>query len=75
MDPTYPLLPIVNWIAFVLVLLPLTTSIRRAWNVGVISFSLWIASQCLFRGVNTIVWADNVNNIAPVWCDISKLYN
>ncbi|KAK7026810.1 a-factor receptor [Paramarasmius palmivorus] len=32
---------------------------------------LWTAALCLVRFVNSIVWAGNVDNVAPIWCDIS----
>lgn len=74
MDPTYPLVPIANVIAFFLCLAPLLTGLmRRSWNVGVIMYALWVAVESLTTAVNTIVWSDNVKNVAPVWCDISKL--
>ncbi|KAK7046047.1 a-factor receptor [Paramarasmius palmivorus] len=33
---------------------------------------IWTAALCLVDFVNSIVWAGNVNNPAPVWCDISS---
>lgn len=74
MDPTYPLAPIANFLGCILVLLPLfCTSIRSgSWNIAVISFTLWIAIECVTTGVNAIVWSDNVRNVAPVWCDLSE---
>lgn len=73
MDPTYPLLPIANFICLFLVLLPLSTLVRGSWNMGVHVLAIWVALESLIRGVNSIVWADNANVIAPVWCDISEL--
>lgn len=74
MDPTYPLIPIVNFLSFVLVVLPLLTKFRRAWNTGVCMLAIWIAVETFTNGVNSIVWSDNVKNVAPTWCDISKLF-
>lgn len=74
MDPTYPLAPIANFVACVLVLLPLfSTSIRSgSWNVAVTLFVLWTVLASIIQGVNAIIWSDNVDDVAPVWCDISK---
>ena len=72
MDPTYPLVPVANFIAFIFAVIPLsTTLVRQSWNVGVCMLGLWLAIMSLINVVNTIVWADNTNDIAPVWCDIS----
>lgn len=76
MDPTYPTVPIVNFVAFVLVLIPLSTAtVRRSWNIGLFAYASWIASVCFCTGINSILWSSNVKNIAPVWCDICKHYH
>lgn len=72
MDPTYPLVPIANFLACFLVLLPLTTSIRRSWNIGVIAYASWVAIEAFYTAINCIVWKDNSRIVVPVWCDISK---
>ena len=72
MDPTYPLVPIINFLSIPLVILPLFTSIRQRQNVGVMIYAAWVAIRCLTVGVNTIVWKDNYDIRIPVWCDISE---
>lgn len=72
MDPTYPLVPIANFIAFVLTLIPLLHVSRRPWNAGVFVFALWLSLICLSTAINTIVWSNDVEDRAPVWCDICK---
>ncbi|KAI3603891.1 pheromone receptor [Moniliophthora roreri] len=69
-DPTYPLFPIFSCLGFILSLIPLPWHIQ-AWNSGTCAFMLWTASFCLVKFVNSLIWAGNVNNVAPVWCDIS----
>ncbi|KAK7026815.1 a-factor receptor [Paramarasmius palmivorus] len=69
-DPTYPLFPILSCIGFFLSIIPLPWHIQ-AWNSGTCAFMLWTAAFCLVKFVNSVVWAGNVNNVAPVWCDIS----
>ena len=75
MDPTFPLVPIANFIACVLALLPLCTSIRQIWNFGVCMYAIWVATVAFCTAINTIVWSDNVNITAPVWCDISEYFH
>ncbi|KIY47096.1 pheromone receptor, partial [Fistulina hepatica ATCC 64428] len=69
-DPTYPLFPVFAFIGMVLVLLPLPWHLR-AWNAGTCYFMLWASLACLNQFVNSIVWAGNVFNPAPWWCEIS----
>ena len=71
MDPTFPLVPIANFIACLLVLSSLSKSMFQSWNVGACSFAIWIALESLIRAINSIIWARSVENRAPVWCDIS----
>lgn len=71
MDKTYAFVVAINLIAFVLVLIPLPWLFRR-WNVGVWMYALWVSIACLMRGVNVLVWRDNVRIVSPVWCDICE---
>ncbi|KAH8108401.1 GPCR fungal pheromone mating factor [Phellopilus nigrolimitatus] len=70
MDPSYPLLPLVNFLCAFLVLLPLR-SLFTHWNTGVWMYAVWVSLSCLAHAVNAIVWRDNADVVAPVWCDIS----
>ena len=72
MDATFPLLPIVNFLAFILILLSLSRGMFRLWNVGQCSFAIWVALDALKVAINSIIWSDNVENQAPAWCDISE---
>jgi len=65
----YPLTPIGNIIGVVLALLPLISQIRK-FSLAVWSYAIWIAIVNLRQFVNTIIWHNNVNIVAPVWCDI-----
>nr|ADO17672.1 Ste3 [Tremella mesenterica] len=48
----------------------------RARNVGTLLNIFWLFLGNLVYLVNAIVWWDNVENSAPVWCDIStKMQN
>lgn len=72
MDSTYPLVPFVNFLACILVLASMSRSMFQSWNVGVCSLAIWVASQSFITAVDSIIWADTVEILVPVWCDISK---
>ena len=44
----------------------------QAWNVGVCSFASWLVIGTLGVAINAIIWPDNVDNVAPAWCDLSE---
>ncbi|KAI0702581.1 STE3-domain-containing protein [Earliella scabrosa] len=69
-DPTWPAYPIVSFLGFILVLVPLPWHLQ-AWNSGTCYYMIWTALGCLNEFVNSIVWHNNVLNVAPIWCDIS----
>ncbi|VDC02673.1 unnamed protein product [Peniophora sp. CBMAI 1063] len=70
-DPTYPLLPTVNIISCVLLLLVLISSaVRRNWNFGVTSLCFWLFLENLGYAINHIVWSDNFEVRLYVYCDI-----
>ncbi|KAH7869322.1 pheromone receptor [Lentinula edodes] len=69
-DPTFPLFPIFAFLGFVLSVLPLSWHLQ-AWNSGTCAFMIWTGLACLVTGINSLIWADNALNVAPVWCDIS----
>lgn len=72
MDPTYPLVPIANVVACILVLVSLSKNLFQSWNIGACSFAIWIMIMSISVVVNAAVWANNIDNVAPVWCDISE---
>nr|AGG68697.1 putative pheromone receptor [Flammulina velutipes]QPK40831.1 putative pheromone receptor [Flammulina velutipes] len=69
-DPTYPLLSVFSFIGFVVSLIPLPWHLQ-AWNSGTCAFMIWTAALCLVRFINSVIWHGNMDNVAPVWCDIS----
>ena len=77
MHPTYPLVPILNLLSCILVCIPLlsTSILSGPWNTFVLVFALSNAVGCLQVGINSIIWSDNVNDVASVWCDISMLHS
>lgn len=74
MDPTYPLVPIANFIACILVLVSLSKSMFQSWNVGACSFAIWTAIMSFITAVDSIIWADTIQILAPVWCDIGEAH-
>jgi Pheromone A receptor len=73
MQSRYPELSALGIIAAILVLIPLPRQIR-ARNVAIIAMIFWCFEHCLVSGVNAIVWAGNVNDSAPAWCEISEVF-
>ncbi|KAI0314140.1 GPCR fungal pheromone mating factor [Amylostereum chailletii] len=72
MDPTYPLVPILNFVAAFLTLLPLLINPKMLRNVGVTMLAIWLLSLEIIQGVDAVVWSDHANDVAPVWCDIAS---
>ena len=72
MDPTFPLVPIVNFGACLLIFLSISKNMFQSWNVGACSFAVWTAIVSFYIGLNSIIWSNNIANIAPAWCDISE---
>ena len=68
----YPITPIGNFIGVILALLPLFSNIRKL-SLAVWGYAIWIAIFDFHTFVNTIIWHNNVNIVAPVWCDIGKV--
>ena len=73
MQSRYPELGPLGFIAAILVLIPLPRQIRSR-NVITIAMIFWFFEHCLISGINAIVWAGNVNDSAPVWCDLSEAF-
>ncbi|KAH7930004.1 fungal pheromone STE3G-protein-coupled receptor [Leucogyrophana mollusca] len=58
-----------SFTGFFLVALPFSWHFRT-WNISTCAFVLWTSLGCLLQFVNSVVWDKNVNNWAPVWCDL-----
>ncbi|KZV83956.1 fungal pheromone STE3G-protein-coupled receptor [Exidia glandulosa HHB12029] len=63
-------LPIFSFLAVLLVLLPLPWHIK-ARNVATLSLIAWLAVCNFMRGVNAVIWMNNVHIHYRVWCDIT----
>lgn len=68
---SYPALPTLGLIAAILVLIPLPRQLQARY-IPTIALTWWLFGTCVFESVNAIVWAGNVKNSLPVWCDICK---
>ena len=44
----------------------------RAKNIATLSIIFWLLSANLVILVNAIIWADNYNDLSPIWCDICE---
>ncbi|KZV63667.1 STE3-domain-containing protein [Peniophora sp. CONT] len=70
-DPTYPLTPASNIIAATLLSLTLVTSgVRGPYNRGVIMLKGWVLVGLVITSMQTIMWHNTYEVIAPVLCDI-----
>ena len=73
MNAVYPLVPVLNILAGILVLVPLPWQMK-SWNTGICMFAIWNSSMCFVVAVNAIVWRRGTENVAPILCDISMLH-
>jgi Pheromone A receptor len=74
LDPTYPLYSVLSFLGFVVVLIPFSWHLQ-AWNAGTCAYMFWVSFACLIEFVNSLVWAGNLFNTIPVWCDISNYFS
>ncbi|QRV92706.1 STE3-type pheromone receptor [Ceratobasidium sp. AG-Ba] len=44
----------------------------QARNVSTLIYLGWTSTACLIACINSIIWAGNVDDKAPVWCDITS---
>ncbi|KAF9487948.1 STE3-domain-containing protein [Pleurotus eryngii] len=65
----YPQLPVAAFLAAALVLIP-TPWHWRARNVATCGIIFWLFVVNFIYGVNSILWASDVIDRAPIWCDI-----
>jgi pheromone a factor receptor len=68
----YPIVPLFNFLAGALALLLLPWRLH-SWNVGICSAIVWNAILCFCCGINAVIWKDNVDDVAPVWCEIGEI--
>ena len=68
-DPTYPLYSVLSFLGFVVVLIPFSWHLQAS-NIGTCAYMFWVSFACLIEFVNSLVWAGNLDNNIPVWCDI-----
>ncbi|KAG9091298.1 a-factor receptor, partial [Ceratobasidium sp. 392] len=66
-DPVYPLFCILG---IILCLLPLPWH-WRARNTGTLLYIGWTVIGCSVFLINSLVWAGNIDDPFPIWCDIS----
>jgi pheromone a factor receptor len=71
LDPTYPLYSVLSFLGFVVVLIPFSWHLQ-AWNAGTCAYMFWVSIACLIQFVNSLVWAGNLFDTIPVWCDLSN---
>jgi Pheromone A receptor len=69
----HPELPLFAFSTAILVVIPIPWH-WRARNVATLAIIAWLFAVDVIFGVNSLVWAGNVNNLIPVWCDISVFF-
>lgn len=69
----HPELPLFSFISALLVILPLSF-LWHTRNVAVLAFMSWLFIANIIYGINSLVWAGNIRNSVPVWCDISQWF-
>ena len=69
----YPEISATSAIAAVLMLIPLPAQLR-AGNVALITLLVGSFLINVLYLVNSLVWAGNVRDVAPVWCDIGRFF-
>ena len=74
LDPTYPLYSLLSFLGFLVALIPFSWHLQ-AWNAGTCAYMFWVSFACLIEFVNSLVWAGNLKNNIPVWCDISNHFS
>ena len=67
-----PLAAAANLLGCVLMLASLSRNMFRLDNLGACSFAVWTIFTTFSYGVSAVIWANNTDNKAPAWCDISK---
>ena len=70
----YPLYSVLSFLGFVVVLIPFSRHLQ-AWNTGTCAYMFLVSLACLIEFVNSLVWAGNLFNTIPVWCDISNRFS
>lgn len=64
--------PIANFLGFLLILSSLSGSLLRSGNIPVLTIMGVTTFMLLAVGVQSLVWHGNVDDKAPIWCDIGK---
>jgi pheromone a factor receptor len=66
-----PVFPAFCALAVTLCLLPLPWH-WKARNTATLMFLGWTITGCAIYGINSLVWAGNLDDLSPLWCDICE---
>ncbi|KAJ7088470.1 putative fungal pheromone GPCR, STE3-type [Mycena belliarum] len=66
----HPELPVGAFLASLLVLVPLPWH-WRARNAPTLSMMTWLFVSNMTYAINSIIWAGSLDEVVPVWCDIT----
>ncbi|KAG9079965.1 a-factor receptor [Ceratobasidium sp. 370] len=70
-DMRDPAFPVFCAVGALLCILPLPWH-WQARNTGTLLYLGWTLAGCLMFLINSVVWDGNMNDSAPVWCDITS---
>lgn len=73
MSDPYPLFSVFAFIGFVVALIPLPWHLQ-ALNAGTCLYMFWASMSSLIQFVDSIVWHNSIEKVAPIWCDICRFY-
>ncbi|KAF9238460.1 pheromone A receptor-domain-containing protein [Melanogaster broomeanus] len=66
-------IPVISLISAGLVLVPLIWYLR-ARNIAAVAIGIWLSVTNIIYAVDALIWADNSDLKAPLWCDISTSF-
>ena len=70
----YPEIPVLSFISAALTLVPLIWYLR-ARNIAAVAIGIWLSVTNLTYAVDALVWGEDTDIKAEVWCDIGKLFH
>ena len=67
----YPEIPVLSFISVALSLVPLIWYLH-ARNIAAVAIGIWLSVTNLTYAVDALLWAEDADIEASVWCDICK---
>lgn len=64
-------LPVLSFLSVLLFVIILPGQLKST-SIPAISTFVWLTICNIIHGINSIIWAGNVDTHVPVWCDIGQ---